>query len=127
MSNEDRNQIMGVIEKAYIEGMLGAQDEAIAGRGFHQDFAMLVKQDGGLVRVPVPEWLARIETLKADNPKLWQGQTECTFELIDVTGGAAAAKLRVTKGGAPFSTDYMLLYKFGDGWRIVSKIFQFPE
>lgn len=37
------------------------------------------------------------------------------------------AKLNVYKGTTHFSTDYMLLYKFNDGWKIVSKIFTVPK
>ncbi|NIV44636.1 hypothetical protein GWN49_07160, partial [Candidatus Bathyarchaeota archaeon] len=39
---------------------------------------------------------------------------------------AAVAKLDVYKGTTQFSTDYMLLYKFKEGWKIVSKIFTVP-
>jgi hypothetical protein len=42
---------------------------------------------------------------------------------VDVEGRAAVAKLEVYKSGVYFSTDYMLLYRFSEGWRIVSKIF----
>ena len=41
-------------------------------------------------------------------------------------GHAAVAKLDVYKGETHFSTDYMLLYRFDAGWRIVSKVFAVP-
>ena len=71
-------------------------------------------------------WLDRIETMKADNPELWSAKTTRNFVLIDVAGNAAVAKLDVHKGEVHFSTDYMLLYKFEEGWRIVSKVFSVP-
>ena len=46
------------------------------------------------------------------------------YELIDVTENAAIVKLQVYKDSKHFSTDYMLLYKYKDGWKIVSKIFR---
>jgi len=127
MGNVGREAIRRVIEKAYIQGIHGGQDEEIVKSGFHQDFAMLVLQNDTIDKVTVDEWLDRIETMKAENPELWNAETTHNFELIDVAGYAAVAKLDVYKGTTHFSTDYMLLYRFEEGWRIVSKIFAVPH
>jgi hypothetical protein len=126
MGNAEKEAIKQLIEKAYIRGIHGNQDERTVKSGFHQDFAMLVLQDDAIDKVGVDEWLARIETMKAENPELWSAETTYIFELVDVAGYAAMAKLDVYKGNVHFSTDYMLLYRFEDGWRIVSKIFAVP-
>ncbi len=126
MGNAEKEAIKQVIDKAYIRGIHGNQDEGTVKSGFHQDFAMLVLQDDAIDKVSVDEWLARIETMKAESPELWSAETTYTFELVDVAGYAAVAKLDVYKGDIHFSTDYMLLYRFEDGWRIVSKIFAIP-
>jgi hypothetical protein len=127
MGNVDKEAIKQVIEKAYIQGIHGNQDEKTVKSGFHQDFAMLVLQDNALDKVTVDEWLTRVEVMKAENPSLWEAETRRTFELVDVAGYAAVAKLEVHKGTTHFSTDYMLLYRFEEGWRIVSKIFAIPS
>jgi len=127
MGNVGKEAIRRVIEKAYIQGIHGDQDEETVKSGFHQDFAMLVLQNDTIDKVTVDEWLDRIETMKAENPELWNAETTHNFELIDVAGYAAVAKLDVYKGTTHFSTDYMLLYRFEEGWRIVSKIFAVPH
>jgi hypothetical protein len=127
VGDSDKEAIKQVIERAYIQGIHGNQDEAVVKSGFHRDFAMLVLQDNALEKVMVDEWLARVEVMKTEHPDLWQAQTRRTFELIDVAGYAAVAKLEVYKGTTHFSTDYMLLYRFEEGWRIVSKIFAVPH
>jgi len=127
VQDADEKAIRKVIEEAYIEGIHGSQDEATVRSGFHKDFAMLVLQDGGLEEVGVDEWLARLKKMKADNPTLWSAETRHEFRLIDVAGYAAVAKLDVYKGETHFSTDYMLLYQFDEGWRIVSKVFAVPS
>ena len=127
MQDADEKAIKEVIEEAYIEGIHGSQDEATVRSGFHKDFAMLVLQDGGLEEVGVDEWLARLKKMKADNPTLWSAETRHVIRLIDVSGYAAVAKLDVYKGETHFSTDYMLLYRFDEGWRIVSKVFAVPS
>ena len=123
MENAAKDAIRSIIEEAYIRGIHTTQDAAAARTGFHQDFAMLVLQDGVMAKVGLDEWFERIEVLKAGNPELWKAETRCDFLLIDVAGSAAVAKLDVYKGETYFSTDYMLLYKFEEGWRIVSKVF----
>ncbi len=127
MGNVEKEAIRRVIEKAYIQGIHGDQDEETVKSGFHQDFAMLVLRNDTIAKVTVDEWLDRIETMKAENPELWNAETTHNFELIDVAGYAAVAKLDVYKGTTHFSTDYMLLYRFEEGWRIVSKIFAVPR
>jgi len=119
--------IRELIEEAYIEGIHGNQGETTVKSGFHKDFAMLVLQDEGLDKVDVDEWLRRLETMKADHPALWSAETRHEFRLVDVSGYAAVAKLDVYKGETHFSTDYMLLYRFERGWRIVSKVFAVPS
>jgi len=127
MGNVEKEAIKQVIKKAYIQGIHGNQDEETVKSGFHQDFAMLVLRDDTIDKVNVDEWLDRIETMKAENPELWNAETTHSFELVDVAGYAAVAKLDVYKGATHFSTDYMLLYRFEDDWRIVSKIFAIPR
>ncbi|MGB3904238.1 MAG: nuclear transport factor 2 family protein [Anaerolineae bacterium] len=126
MENAEQQAIRQVIERAYIEGIHGTQDEETVRSGFHEDFAMLVLQDGVLEKVSVEEWLHRIQGMKVDNPDMWSAETEHKFQLIDIAGYAAVAKLDVYKGETHFSTDYMLLYRFEDGWKIVSKVFAIP-
>lgn len=127
MGNAEKEAIKQVIEEAYIRGIHGDQDEQRVKSGFHQDFAMLVLRDNAIKKVTVDEWLEIIEASKADNPESWNVETTHHFLLVDVTRNAAVAKLDVYKGTAHFSTDYMLLYKFEDGWKIVSKIFAVPR
>ncbi|HDQ72130.1 MAG TPA: hypothetical protein ENN19_08540 [Chloroflexi bacterium] len=126
MGNDEKQAIRQVIERAYIEGIHGTQDEQTVRSGFHEDFSMLVHCDDGFDEMGVDEWLDRLETMKAENPEMWSAETTYTFELIDVEGYAALAKLDVYKGTVHFSKDYMLLYRFETGWRIVSKIFSIP-
>jgi len=126
MVDNDKEAIKKLIEKAYINGIHGNQDLDKIKVGFHQDFAMLVLNNNKIDKVNVNEWLDRIVKMKKDNPELWKSKTSYDFKLIDATRNAAMAKLDVHKGTIHFSTDYMLLYKFEEGWRIVSKIFTIP-
>ncbi len=87
---------------------------------------MLVLSNNEIDKVNVDEWLKRVAEMKEKDTELWKSETSYGFRLVDVTRNAAVAKLDVYKGTTQFSTDYMLLYKFKEGWKIVSKIFTVP-
>jgi hypothetical protein len=127
MSNDETTEIKQVIEKAYIQGIHGNQDENLVKSGFHKDFSMLVFEENSIDKVTIDEWLTRVEGMKRQNPEMWAAKTHYTFDLVDVSGYAAMAKLQVYKGDIHFSTDYMLLYRFSEGWRIISKIYSVPN
>lgn len=122
-----RDSIKSLIEYAYIDGIHSSQDLEKINSGFHEDFIMNVYHGDKIVKVNVEQWLKRIDKLKGENPELWNNKTIYTVEFIDVTANAASIKLKVYKGEIFFSTDYMLLYKFSDGWKIVSKIYTILE
>jgi hypothetical protein len=64
--------------------------------------------------------------MKSDNAGLWESETHFTLVFVDTSSYAAAVKLEIFKGETHFSTDYMLLYRFDKGWKIVSKVFSVP-
>ena len=123
MSTNEQEAVRSIIEKAYIEGIHTTQDESTIKSGFHEDFAMLVLKENSIEKVTVEIWLDRIEQMKKNNPDLWKAETHYNSMRINITSYAASVVLDTYKGDKFFSTDYLLLYKFEDGWKIVSKIF----
>lgn len=123
MEQTEIQKIEKVIERGYVNGIHENQNRLDIDQGFHQNFQMVVLKDNALEKVNVDEWLQRIDQMKADNPKLWNGTTKATIEVLDTTGNAATAKIILYKGDTYFSTDYMMLYKIDSGWKIVTKIF----
>jgi len=123
MENTKKEVIIKVIEKAYIEGVHKTQSESTIRSGFHEDFIMFVHKKDQVLKVGIDDWLERVEGLKKENPEYWKQETTYQNIHINITNYAASVKLDVFKGTSFFSTDYMLLYKFNDGWKIVSKIF----
>ena len=45
------------------------------------------------------------------------------FTLVDVAGDAAVARVEIHRDGSHTFTDYLSLYRFPEGWRIIGKIF----
>ncbi len=123
---DDLDMIKKAVLVGYIEGIHGNQDPKTVMVGFHEDFAMIIPEENGNIRkVSADAWLDFIvNTAKAQNSRLWNLKTAYHFDFVDVTDNAASVKIQVYKGEKHFSTDYLLLYRFVDGWKVVSKIFK---
>jgi hypothetical protein len=118
----DEDAIKAVITSAYVEGIQnrGTADEIR--KGFHPSFNMLRLTDNEIKPLPIEEWIVNLEKAKKDNPTP-PARAEAKFLNIDVTGNAAVVKLELYRAGKKTFTDYLVLYKFTEGWKIVSKTY----
>lgn len=108
-----------VLVDAYVSGVHVARDVEAVREGFHPDFVMLVNDGGRLVTVSLQAWLERMQLDGVPT----SDTIRHSVREIDVTGDAATATLEVYENGTHIYTDYFSLYRFPEGWRIVSKIF----
>jgi ketosteroid isomerase-like protein len=119
----DRAAIESVIKAAYVEGVHIKGDPALMRKGFHPDFRMFVLREGALTTLTLDEWAARIE--KGARERTGPApQIRAEFPLVDVTKNNAVARVEIHRDGKHIFTDYLSLYRFADGWKIVGKIFQ---
>jgi hypothetical protein len=117
--NPDAEAIRQVITSAYVEGLhMNGSREAIRA-GFHPDFVMKVMADDGITDVTIEEWIARLPE-EGTAPGHAVGHE---IPDVSVSGIAATARVEILFDDRHVFTDYMSLYKFGDDWRIVAKIF----
>jgi hypothetical protein len=118
----EKKAVMQVITDAYIDGVHAKPDPAAMRRGFHPDFRMLVLTDGKMTAVTLDEWARRV-TKGAANANAPRPAIKADFPQVDVTGTVASARVEVYRDGKHTFTDQLLLYKFADGWKIVSKAY----
>ena len=118
----DQEAVKAVVVSAYVEGVHVKGDPALMKTGFHPDFRMFTLRQGALVPVTLDEWAARIEK-GARERKGPAPAIRHEFAQVDVTGNAAVARVELYRDGKHVFTDYLSLYRFPDGWKIVSKIF----
>ena len=121
----EEKKIQKVIQTAYIDGLQNLGDMKKVHEGFHPGFNLLGVRNNMLTKFPIYTWAQMAETRKKENPEgvPEEEKVTCKFPMIDITGNAAVAKLKFMKGGKHVFTDYLSLYKFDEGWRIVSKIY----
>ncbi|MCD6659666.1 MAG: nuclear transport factor 2 family protein [Lentimicrobium sp.] len=121
--NADEAMIKEVINKAYIEGIQNQGNIEDIRNGFHPGFDLLMMRNNSLSKLPIYTWLETIERRKAENPSGPAAKTSVKFLMIDITGNAAVAKIELHREEKLIFTDYLSLYRFEEGWKIVSKIY----
>jgi hypothetical protein len=125
MAQSDEDQIKSVIQKSYIDGIHNLGDPAEIDKGFHPCFTLLSMADNGVTvnLLPIYTWKETTRTAKEKSPQGPAVKTQCDYLMIDITGSAAIAKIQLRRDGKLIFTDYLHLYKFKDGWKIVGKVF----
>jgi len=122
---DDKADIETVIKTSYFNGAFNDLDTEAMREGFHPEFAIFSADGEELSRYPIDVWIKGIEKRKQDpNFDPSKAKMECKIVSLDVTGGAAAAKIEISKDGRLVYTDYLSLLKFSDGWKIAAKVYQ---
>lgn len=122
----EKDAIKKVIQESYIDGIQNLGDIETIRKGFHPSFVLLgVSPNNLITQLPIYTWIEMVELRKLETPNGLppEKKVTCEFEFIDVTGTAAVAKFKFFVGGKQVFTDYLNLYKFKEGWRIVGKVF----
>lgn len=114
--------VQQVVQSAYVDGFANLSDIPAFEKGFHPVFEMLWLKGNEVVKTPIAQWQQsvkkRVATTGATTKVLFSGK----FVQVDVTGVVAVVKLELSEAGKLSYTDYLSLYKFAEGWRIVSKV-----
>jgi hypothetical protein len=128
---EDKEAVKKVIQMAYVEGLQNEGNTEKIDAGFHPGFELLGIAKGDQIwKLPIYTWRERAvaDVKSGKKPKPEDQKVTVNFLSVDVTGTAAVVKLEFLVGGVKKYVDYLSLYKFESGWKIVNKIYyQIPE
>ena len=123
---EEQEAIQNVIQSAYVEGLQNEGDAVKIDAGFHPGFNLLgIGKGDNIWKLPIYTWKenALNDVKSGKKPKAGDDLVTVKFLRVDVTGTAAMGKLEFLVGGKPTYVDFISLYKFENGWKIVNKIF----
>lgn len=123
-AGEDEEAIKKAIISAYVEAVYNAKDVKNIQDGFHPGFELLGLKEGELTKKTIEDWVADLNEQTGDTSEGTKVRTEAKFPLIDITGNAAVAKVELYKSDTLIYVEYLSLYRFNEGWKIVSKINQ---
>jgi len=117
-STEIQN-VQQVVIDSYVNGIFLKGDYKLVKKGWHSDCDIVILENGKLKKLPAQYWVDRLK----EHPKPLDPNVSYKFIDVNVTGYAAVAIIEIFSNGKPLYTDYMCLYKFKDGWKIVTKIY----
>jgi hypothetical protein len=115
----EKTAIERVIRDAYVEGIFVKADAGAVREGWHPGCDIVTLQNGGLVKMPAHNFARRFDR----QPMPLDRNARAEFVSITVSGYAAVAVLELKSGDRAVYTDMMSLYRFDDGWKIVTKIY----
>jgi hypothetical protein len=117
-----KKDIESVITKSYIEPLYLYGDLEKIKEGFHEEFRMNVLYNGVYSIRTRDEWIERLRNNSLAGNAVKKTYT-WEFNLIDVEDQTAVVKLTINEEGKLKYIDYLTLYKFENGWRVITKQF----
>lgn len=123
---KEKEAIKKVIQTSYVEGLQNEGNATKIESGFHEHFHLLgISEDDEMWHLNITDWKARQvkKNQSGELPPAKDKLVSVKFKSIDVTGTAAVAKLEFYIGEKLTYMDYISLYKFESGWKMVNKIF----
>ncbi|MFA8450789.1 MAG: nuclear transport factor 2 family protein [Bacteroidales bacterium] len=122
-NTNDIENIKSVIQTSYIDGIQNLGKIKDIKKGFHKEFELLSHRGEDLHKLPLETWIGYVKKAKKNNVKM-NSKITCSYKMIDITGDAAIVKLELNREDKHLYTDYLSLYKFPEGWKIVGKTYQ---
>ena len=122
-NDEEKKAVTNIVEEAYVKGVHAAPSGEAMRKGFHPDFIMFVQDGEKIAKVTRDEWITRLEAGLAKSSDAPKPVVKHEFPLVEVTGSAAFVKVELYRDGKHVFTDFISLYKFADGWKIIGKTF----
>ncbi|WP_268848858.1 nuclear transport factor 2 family protein [Flavobacterium aestivum] len=119
----EEDAIKAVIENAYIGGIHNGGPIEDIRKGFHPSFKMLSLVNNDISQLTLEDWITRIENGRKQNAEKPTTKAVCEYVNITISGNVATVVLNLLKNEKKIFTDHMILYKFSEGWRIVSKAY----
>lgn len=123
----DEDAIRRLIMQSYVQGIHNRQHIENIEKGFHPGFEMLSINNNLLTKFPIYSWIENIKKSMESGQKP-TAETTAEIPYVDVAGNAAVARVELFREGKHLFTDFLMLYRFEEGWKIVSKTFyRIPE
>jgi hypothetical protein len=119
----DEAAVRETIVEAYVKGIHINRDVEAVRKGFHPSFTMFIKKGEDVGTLSIDKWVKSIEKSKEEKPDGPSYKVTHEIPLVNVSGDAAVAKVMIYRDGELIYSDYMSLYRFEDGWKIVGKIY----
>lgn len=123
LAGDEEAAVRETIVNAYVKGIHIDRDIPAIKKGFHPAFTMFIRKGEDVRTMSIDDWIQSIEKSKKKDPDGPGYEVTSDMPMVSVSGDAAVAKVMVYRDGKLIYSDYMSLYRFEDGWKIVGKIY----
>ncbi len=119
----ETDAIKKAIQEGYVDGLQNYGDTDLTRKYIYPGFFYTALTNNQITHFPIYNWIENVEKVKMEG-KVPARKITVEFVQIDITGNAGMAKIRLFENGTKLLfTDYLLLYRFEDNWKIVQKTF----
>lgn len=118
-ADSEQEAIKKIIVDSYVNGMFNEGSADAVKKGWHYDCDIVLFQQGRMIQFPAYSWVERFEK----KPGPLHAGTKHEFTAVHVAGNAGIAVVEIYQEDKHIYTDFMNLYKFDDGWKIVTKTY----
>ncbi len=118
----EKAEIKKVIVNSYVDGVFNKGDAAAIKKSWYYDCDIVVFQKGvwgSIFKLPAYFFVERFE----NKPGPLRAGTTYEFTYVHVAGYAGIAVIEIFQEGKHIYTDFLNLYKFDEGWKIVTKTY----
>jgi hypothetical protein len=122
-AGNDEEAVRKTIVDAYVRGIHMDRDIPAVRKGFHPSFRMFIRKGEEVSTLTIGEWIDSIEKSRKEDPDGPSWKVTYEIPMVSVSGDAAVAKVIIYRDGKLIYSDYMSLYRFEVGWKIVGKIY----
>lgn len=126
-SYDNAAAIEEVIREAYINGVYNTGYMLSVTQGFSPDFTAIVFEDKDQSRLEtIEDWVKKTEQNKASGNLPLKGDQEVSFSIVklEISNNIANARVQFMVGGKVQHTDFIGLYKFSTGWKLVNMMYE---
>ena len=126
-SGDDRDAILEVIREAYIQGVYNTGYLRSITQGFSPDFTAVIFEGKDQSRVEtLDDWINKAKAAKASGKLPLKGDDEVTFRItkLTISNSVAHVTLQFMVGREVKHTDYIGLYHYSNGWRLVNMMYE---
>ncbi|WP_135470975.1 nuclear transport factor 2 family protein [Crenalkalicoccus roseus] len=110
--------------RTYFDGLHEGDVEKLAA-AFHPVSHLYCEKDGGVLDVPREQWFEMVRTRPSAASR--ELARDDRILLMDISGPETALVKVACQIPPRYFTDYLVLTRTGEGWRIVSKVYRVEE
>jgi hypothetical protein len=117
----EEEAVKKAVVEGYIEGIFLKGDADLVKKRWHEECEIVVFKDGELDKIPVTRWIEHLE--EHSGPLMPDIKVTYEFDDVKVVGSAAFVVVKVFFDGKQKYTDFLNLYRFDSGWKIIAKTY----